>query len=153
MIYIAHRGNLEGPNPEKENHPDYIKAALDAGFDVEIDVWFVGGKFILGHDKPQYEVEEEFLYEGYFWQHAKNVEALHQLMEISRFEDINCFYHDTDDCVLTSHGWIWTYPGKKIVGTAIAVMPEKVLGWDVSKAFGICTDFPKKYSKEFEAAT
>lgn len=150
MIVIAHRGNLDGPNSDKENHPEYIQEALKKGFDVEIDVWFIDGKFILGHDKPQYEVEEEFLYNGLFWQHAKNVEALDELMEISRFEDINCFFHNTDDCVLTSNGFIWTYPGKKIVGTppfslSIAVMPERVPDWEFSKAFGVCTDFPFKY--------
>ena len=34
MILISHRGNLTGKNPERENHPDYIKEALDLGFDV-----------------------------------------------------------------------------------------------------------------------
>src|SRR5574338_177322 len=116
-ILIAHRGNMDGPNPEKENHPDYIMAAVKAGFDVEIDVWFIDGKFILGHDKPQYEIEEKFLHNGSFWQHAKNVEALDELVEMDLFADVNCFYHNTDDCVLTSHGFLWTYPGKKIVGT------------------------------------
>ena len=24
MIFISHRGNIEGPNPEKENMPEYI---------------------------------------------------------------------------------------------------------------------------------
>ena len=45
MKLISHRGNLEGPNPERENHPDYIYGALQAGYDVEIDVWWVEGKF------------------------------------------------------------------------------------------------------------
>jgi hypothetical protein len=52
MILISHRGNLNGPNPERENHPDYIWEALRAGFEVEIDVWWVEGKFKLGHDEP-----------------------------------------------------------------------------------------------------
>ena len=28
MKLISHRGNLKGPNPEQENHPDYIWDAL-----------------------------------------------------------------------------------------------------------------------------
>jgi len=28
MKLIAHRGNINGPNPEKENHPDYINTAI-----------------------------------------------------------------------------------------------------------------------------
>ena len=38
-IWIAHRGNTRGPNPEKENQPEYILQAINEGFDVEIDVW------------------------------------------------------------------------------------------------------------------
>jgi hypothetical protein len=145
VIIIAHRGNIDGPNPEKENHPDYILEAIKAGFDVEIDVWYVNGKYYLGHDEPQYEVEEKFLYQGYYWQHAKNVEALVQLMSISRFEDINCFFHNIDDYTLTSNGWIWTFPGKLIVDGSVAVMPERFPDWNISRAYGVCTDYPNKY--------
>ena len=34
MIYISHRGNLNGPNPKWENDTEYIRRALDKGFDV-----------------------------------------------------------------------------------------------------------------------
>lgn len=151
MIYISHRGNLDGPTPEKENHPDYIMKALHQGFDVELDVWFINNKYYLGHNEPTYEIKEEFLYQDLFWQHAKNLEALSQLMSMSRFTDINCFYHISDDYVLTSKGWIWTYPGKPVVSGCIAVKPEKFLNWDVSKAFGICTDYPFKYKESVSA--
>ena len=29
MLYISHRGNLDGINPELENNPKYISNALD----------------------------------------------------------------------------------------------------------------------------
>lgn len=146
MIIIAHRGNLDGPNPDKENHPDYIKAALDAGFNVEIDVWNVGNKYILGHDKPQYEVDLDFLSDPHFWLHCKNITALHYLTESMHCWDYyDCFYHNTDDVVLTCRSWLWTYPGKEITKSSIAVMPELVPDWDYSKAAGICTDFPRKH--------
>ena len=45
MILISHRGNLTGPNPKKENHPDYILNALREGYEVEIDVWFENDKY------------------------------------------------------------------------------------------------------------
>jgi len=61
MIYIAHRGNTQGPNPDKENHPDYLRDAVRKGYDVELDVWLINGKYILGHDAPQYEVPDYFL--------------------------------------------------------------------------------------------
>ena len=40
MKLIAHRGNIDGPNPERENSPEYIEEALKAGYDVEVDVWY-----------------------------------------------------------------------------------------------------------------
>ena len=61
MRLISHRGNTSGPNPSRENHPDYIHEAIDKGFEVEVDVWRLGDKWFLGHDKPQYEIEEQFL--------------------------------------------------------------------------------------------
>ena len=61
MILISHRGNIMGPNPEQENHPDYIREALNIGYDVEIDVWYTD-KFMLGHDKPQYEFSFDLMY-------------------------------------------------------------------------------------------
>ena len=72
MIYISHRGNLEGKNPERENHPIYIIEALSQGYDVEIDVWYVDRSFFLGHDAPQYKVDTKFLQNANLWCHAKN---------------------------------------------------------------------------------
>ena len=39
MILIAHRGNMDGPNPPQENDPSYILHTLECGFHVEIDLW------------------------------------------------------------------------------------------------------------------
>lgn len=150
MIYIAHRGNLEGPNPEKENHPDYIKAALDKGFDVEIDVWNIDGKWLLGHDGPEHEVNVSFLTNIGLWHHCKNIQALYYVNYFRPKNSYNCFFHDTDDAVLTSNGYLWTYPGKELTSDSIAVMPERVPDWDISKACGICTDFPIKYKADFD---
>jgi hypothetical protein len=47
MILIAHRGNLNGPNKESENMPDYINIAIEKGFYVEIDVWLINNKLFL----------------------------------------------------------------------------------------------------------
>ena len=52
QILISHRGNIDGRNVEYENNPNYIEAAINLGYDVEIDVWFIDGKFMLGHDEP-----------------------------------------------------------------------------------------------------
>jgi len=142
MILIAHRGNINGKIPERENHPDYIKEALDQGYDVEIDVWRIGDQLFLGHDGPEYKVDESFIKNESFWHHAKNIEAIHYLNNVKPNYLINCFYHQTDDCVLTSGGWIWTYPGKPILSNAaVAVLPERIgESYDIGKAGAICSD-------------
>ena len=61
MIYISHRGNVDSPNKNIENNPEYIKTALYMGFDVEVDVWLIGSDFYLGHDQPQYKTTKRFL--------------------------------------------------------------------------------------------
>jgi len=144
MIYIAHRGNTRGPNPDKENHPDYIRDAIRKGYDVEVDVWLIDGKYILGHDEAQYEVADYFLENPKLWVHCKSIVAMTALLDPGF--PVHTFFHDKDPCVLTSRKWIWTYPGYPVLGwRSIAVMPERVPDWDLSKAGGVCTDFPIKY--------
>ena len=60
MLFISHRGNLSGPQPENENKVSYIQAAIDKGFSVEVDVIDFDGHdtFTLGHDKGQEKVKE-----------------------------------------------------------------------------------------------
>jgi hypothetical protein len=141
MVVIAHRGNIQGPKPEKENHPEYVEEALEMGFDVEIDVWRSAGAWYLGHDKPQYEVKDNFLYLPGLWLHAKNIDALYQLGVGCR--NNHFFWHQTDDFTLTSHGIIWTYPGKEITNRSVIVVTDKFIrGFNPNDVYGICTDYP-----------
>lgn len=150
MIFIAHRGNVSGPS-EQENNPSHILEALNMGYHVEIDIWYINNKFILGHNEPQYEVNESFILNGRFWQHAKNIEALYQLNKLKPNYFINCFYHNTDDCVLTSGGWLWTYPGKKLTSDSVAVLPEQISEpYDLQKAYGICSDYVIDYENKLK---
>ena len=57
MNLISHRGNIDGPQLDKENSPNYINEAIEAGYNVEIDIWFVNNKWYLGHDNPTYEIK------------------------------------------------------------------------------------------------
>ena len=140
MILIAHRGNIHGPNPAQENHPDYIMDAVAKGFDVELDVRYLCGRLYLGHDEPQYEISAEFLENKAFWCHAKDIRTLSYLA--TEISDIHYFFHNTDDCTLTSRGYIWTYPGKQILcSKSIAVIPELIPKYDIDKAGGICSDY------------
>jgi hypothetical protein len=145
MKYIAHRGNLSGPNKHNENSPSYLLDAMDAGFDVETDVWFIDGKFFLGHDTPNYEIDIQFLKNPKVWAHAKNIEALHEML---KYKSINCFWHQEDDYTLTSKGIMWSYPGKETYGNSVCVMPENV-NFDCSfKSSWVCTDFVKWFEEK-----
>jgi hypothetical protein len=149
---IAHRANINGPNLENENSPSYIMNAISLGFDVEVDVWCVEDIIFLGHDRPQYEVSKEFIgkIEDYSWIHCKNIQALQYFKEF--FPKSNYFWHQSDDYTITSLGYFWTYPGKKIVKNSVLVLPE-TLSAELEVAmiscspYGICTDYPIRYDQ------
>jgi hypothetical protein len=147
MILISHRGNIDGKIPEKENHPDYIWAAIQAGYEVEIDVWFKDNKFMLGHDEPQYEFPFELMQNHYskLWLHCKNLEALEMFLTLDATgSKLNYFWHESDKVTLTSKNIMWAYPGNQPLKGSIAVLPE----WkedDVSQCAGICSDYIEKY--------
>jgi hypothetical protein len=144
MIYIAHRGNLNGPNPQNENKPEYLLEAVSNGFHVETDLWIIDNALYLGHDCPEYKIELDFLLniKEKLFCHCKNIDALHFILE--KTNEIECFFHDEDECVLTSKNHIWNYPGKKLTELSICVMPERV-SQKPTGCFGVCTDFPIKY--------
>jgi hypothetical protein len=142
MKLISHRGNINGKIPNNENHPEYIDEALHAGFDVEIDMWWVDGKTYLGHDEPLYEVDDKWLTERMdnLWVHCKNVELLNWI----RSTTLHWFWHEEDTLTLTSKGYVWVYPGKQPIVGSIAVMPE-IHSEDVSKCIGVCSDIISRY--------
>ena len=141
MILISHRGNINGKIPELENNPKYLQEALDKGYNVELDIWYKEGLW-LGHDYPKYEIDLEWLLLGRkkIWIHTKNYEAMVNLVEY----DLNLFWHQEDDIVLTSKKFIWAYPGKQPIKKSIAVLPE-LNNDDVSSCKGICSDYILKY--------
>ena len=140
MYLISHRGNLNGIQKDKENEPEYIISAIDKGFDVEVDVRFENNKFFLGHDYNQFEINKEFLLNKKIWCHAKTKEALSALDEIKA----HFFWHQEDDYTITSKGYIWTYPGKKLLSKSICVLPEKANYKEIN-CIGICSDFIEKF--------
>lgn len=142
MIYISHRGNLTGKKPELENSPDYIYSAIEEGFDVEIDLREKDGKFYLGHEKPQYEIDSKFFQEcgKNLWVHCKDSKSLGYAID----QGTNCFFHKADDYTLTSKGYVWAFPGfAKANSKTIAVLPElfrtveEIKGLDF---YGFCSD-------------
>jgi hypothetical protein len=145
LKFISHRGNLNGPNPSRENHPDYILEAINKGYNVEIDLRMFNGELMLGHDEPQYEVELLFLVQhiSKLWVHCKDYASLDF---VSKYTVLNFFSHFTDEpYVLTSHGQFWAYPGQLPLGTdCVMVMPE--LHWKIPEivkfnTYGVCSDY------------
>jgi hypothetical protein len=149
MIIIAHRGLLNGPSKELENHPQQIETAIDENFNVEIDVRYIDGNLFLGHDDSQYPIDVEWLesISPFSWIHCKNVDAL--LFFKRQSHPFHYFWHEEDTLTLTSKGFIWVYPGKQPVRNSIAVMPE-IHNDDVSECYGICTDYSYDYRKRYD---
>jgi hypothetical protein len=149
MKLIAHRGNIDGSNPLKENHPDYIDEAISKGYDVEIDVRYnlFESNFCLGHDEEQYDVSPYWLAQrmDHLWIHCKNIDSLFHFTHNT--EGYNYFWHQEDDYTLTSKGYIWTYPGNPYTYSSIIVMPETHIALDNFsqifdyECFGICSDY------------
>jgi hypothetical protein len=147
MILIAHRGLTDGPDRAFENHPKKIVSSLKDGFDCEIDVRYIDGKWFLGHDVPEHEIPYDFLEQPGLWIHAKNLDALYMLGADAK---LNYFWHQEDDFTLTSKGEIWTYPGQPLTRSSIMVQPERDnleledLNFD---CFGICSKYVRKIKK------
>ena len=147
MILISHRGNTKGTNPDFENQPEYIYNTLRLDYHVEVDVWYVDGKFKLGHDEPQYDFPFELLknWNDKLWIHCKNVQALEKLNEIDKIGvHFNYFFHDKDYAVLTSKGYIWSINS---IDGGILVMPEHTGNTPTQETIGVCSDNIVEYSK------
>jgi len=149
MKLISHRGNIIGPNPNKENTPSYIDTAISAGYDVEIDIRLINGKYYLGHDTPDYEVTQTWLLKrkDRLWIHCKNIEALEILTLLQPGLDVHYFWHENDVVTLTSKGYIWAYPRSVAISNSIVVLPE-IYNTKMLQAEGVCSDFIKKYKYE-----
>ena len=142
MNIISHRGNLYGPNQITENSKSQVLAAIDKGFDVEIDLWKIEKKLFLGHDKPQYDIDLNFLISNSnrLWIHCKNLEAFVSLSNTK----LNYFWHEKDTVTLTSHSIPWCYPGTYIEG-GITVLQDMLSFFEATKLKsikGVCTDYP-----------
>ena len=162
MLLIAHRGNINGPIPEKENKQSYLQAALDAGYNVECDVWLdlATDLIYLGHDEPQYLTSIDFLkHDSRILCHAKTIDTFEFLIG----EGLNCFFHDVDEASMVwiphwsnpgaSAVKVWLCPGKflnKGSNNAIVVMPEQAttingLKYIVNNPhYAVCSDYVEK---------
>ena len=144
MILIAHRGNINGPIDSYENEPNYIDLAIKKGYDVEVDVWYKDNMLWLGHDMPDYGIDFRWIRDriSKLWIHCKNIDALLYFKECGY--DCNYFWHQEDTITLTSHQYIWVFPGNQPITNSIAVLPE-INNDDISKCIGVCSDYIELY--------
>ena len=147
MRFIAHRGNLNGPNEKDENKPSYIDDALNQSFDAEIDLWYANNNFYLGHDSPIYRVDYSWL--GYrvnnLWIHMKNIDVYNRFKQWKP-DVFNRFWHEDDHYSLTSKGYVWVHPKAKLIQNSICVLPELRKELDnLSLCLGICSDYIRSY--------
>jgi len=145
MKIYSHRGNLKGPIPAWENHPDFIQEALDEKFMVEVDCWYFDESVWFGHDKPIYPVKWDFIQQNKYMMilHVKSFNTIKYL----RNRDVHYFYHENDPYTLTSWGWTWMYPNEHNTydHTTIMAVPEQVNMVNPAQLTGIggvCTDYP-----------
>jgi hypothetical protein len=146
MILISHRGNLNGPNPARENSPDYIDEAIKAGFKVEVDLRRVGEQFFLGHDYPQYPVDKEWIFdrEDQLLLHLKDFEAAKNVEP-----SWHTFCHSNDPYTCTSRGMIWQHDLSLTPheDTIVPLMTKELVeAFGPRRVYGICSDYVNVYN-------
>ena len=150
MIFISHRGNLNGVNVDRENSPKYIEECLKAGFHCEIDLRIKNGSPYLGHDTPDYLVDADWLRDSRLWIHVKDYKALVWLKE-------NCptakyFCHESDKYTLVSNGMIWSHDLDNEMNS-FCVIPllskEAVLSYRQTGFGAVCSDYIHECVRRF----
>lgn len=151
--WIAHRGNVIAPQPERENHPEYVEDAILAGYDVMVDVWWNNDGFFLGNEQPSHLVQRDFLERNKeaLWCRARDATSLSKLLEIP---GIHVFIVEQDHVVLTSRGVPIVTHGRMVDSFCVCVLPERVRTyseWHLRRCYGICSDFIAKYKETISA--
>ena len=142
MVLISHRGNINGRIEEAENRPDYIDDTIKLGYYVEVDVWVIENTIHLGHDKPQYPISLNWLYErkDKLWIHCKNIEAMEWFNSL--YGTYNYFWHENDVATLTSKGYIWSNIGHCFKNGITVSLEYKELP---DYIWGVCSDYVYSY--------
>ena len=146
MKLISHRGNIDGPIPEIENNPLYIKKAIELGYDVEIDIRLHNDELFLGHDTPDYRVDIPWLFmlSDKLWIHTKNFEALNLLIDI---HDLKVFYHQLEShTIINNSKIIWSH--NLIEASIKSIIPllsdNDIDKWVKKDVYGVCSDYVNK---------
>lgn len=161
MLFISHRGNLDDVIREKENSPEYVTAALEAGFLVMVDVWLVSQNTIaLGYSEPRYLVTLDFLKQEGIICHARSIQTLHFLLS----NECHVFHTKdlSDGTGLSSQGLFIMNPLASVRTScprSIVMLPEWIHGGknvtdifkdlETVKISGICSSFIQRLKSHY----
>jgi len=140
--YISHRGNLIRINKDKENSPDYVQIAIDAGFDCVVDVLYIEGVIYFGTANHLYIVDLEFIAKNnrQLWLRCANPQTLHYFFSLSHQMECKMFLIDehltTNQCL-----WLSSYNHIQTLDRVVIVMPEWSEWKTYSNALGICSNY------------
>jgi hypothetical protein len=141
MKLISHRGNISGVCEDLENSENYIQKAIDLGYDVEIDVWYMDFNLYLGHDGPERKVRLDWLLDrsDKLWVHCKNFESLSFLSDFN----LILFFHEKEDYTIISNGKIWAHNLSNIDSKCVIPLLTKkdITEWTKTTVYGVCSDF------------
>lgn len=153
MIIISHRGNINGPVPGKENRPSYIDAALGLGYEVEVDLRYIDGEFWLGHDEPQYKINESWmeLRKEKIWYHCKDI---YSALELTKKENkFKFFCHSQDEFVITSRNKLWVHDLTKTINEC-CIIPllgvSEIYNYNNNIPYAVCSDYVNDCKNKFK---
>lgn len=144
MKLISHRGNIKGRKPELENRPSYIDSAIQLGYEVEIDVRYIGDMFQLGHDTGDFEVDLNWLEKRKeaLWLHCKDIESAQFLAK----RGLKHFCHVQDPYVIMSTGHLWVHDirlslNDNCIIPLLSLEDMQNYSLYADKVYAVCTDY------------
>jgi len=144
MKIISHRGNINGVVIDKENRPSYLDCAIQSGYEVETDIRYINGEYWLGHDTPDYKINESWILNRTenIWFHCKDLNSTIQLKKLSK--DIKYFCHSQDPYVLTSTNHLWVHDlSLNLDETCIIPLLDEnsIINFSNKIVYAVCTDY------------
>lgn len=141
-ILISHLGNINGPQPDKENRLAYLQAALAAGWHVCADVVFYQGSFLLPFDGGFNIAPPSFFSKQRVWSRCHDTDTLDALCNVGA----HAFFANDTIPTLTSAQFIWTPAPFDLAARSIATLPENNPGWlERFEPAGLCSNCPARY--------
>ena len=136
--FIAHRGNITGPEPSFENRIEYLLHAYDTCGAVEVDIQTHRGQLYFGHDDPQEPVVADLIMQDNWFCHAKDLDSLGKLLDLGA----HTFWHQQDTVTLTSKGFIWCYPNVYPIHERAVWLDfeNKFTDMELIDGWGLCSD-------------